>query len=372
MERDEESGLSYHTARYYLPWLGRWGSCDPLCPTSGLNCYVYTSNSPTGRVDSGGLADGKPQPKICFVDQTVSVEGYIKDIALYKGEQTTSFKVDPNFSKPPSLSGWAEFGEKWSVKGNNAVFGGSSIYITTEGDLAGKKLPDLVRAEQISRQIKTGVKVTGFKVWFLHPSTVDALEKAGPANQKAKFASTWGGQHLKAAFELNNLTIDPASIEVKPLGDGFEVSGKVNPSPTTPTSPSRPATPSEPTVVVDWDQVYENPKAAKAPVSPVGPKPSTIWSWYFMVQASSTASRQHTETMPDGTRQTVWDLGSGYQMPASPLDPHIPEALESETGYFLGFTDKKPDHLKLENQHEASAGSYFIFFTMIALMFMGG
>lgn len=30
MERDEESGFEYHGARYYLPWLGRWLSCDPL------------------------------------------------------------------------------------------------------------------------------------------------------------------------------------------------------------------------------------------------------------------------------------------------------------------------------------------------------
>jgi len=30
MERDEESGLEYHSARYYVPWLGRWLSSDPL------------------------------------------------------------------------------------------------------------------------------------------------------------------------------------------------------------------------------------------------------------------------------------------------------------------------------------------------------
>ncbi len=29
-ERDEESGLNYHGARYYAPWLARWTSCDPL------------------------------------------------------------------------------------------------------------------------------------------------------------------------------------------------------------------------------------------------------------------------------------------------------------------------------------------------------
>lgn len=37
-ERDEETGFSYHSARYYLPWLGRWGSCD--CEVkSNLMCY---------------------------------------------------------------------------------------------------------------------------------------------------------------------------------------------------------------------------------------------------------------------------------------------------------------------------------------------
>jgi len=30
MERDEETGLEYHSARYYLPWLGRWLSADPI------------------------------------------------------------------------------------------------------------------------------------------------------------------------------------------------------------------------------------------------------------------------------------------------------------------------------------------------------
>ena len=29
-ERDEESGLAYHGARYYAAWLGKWLSCDPM------------------------------------------------------------------------------------------------------------------------------------------------------------------------------------------------------------------------------------------------------------------------------------------------------------------------------------------------------
>ncbi|MBF2009493.1 MAG: VCBS repeat-containing protein [Chlorogloeopsis fritschii C42_A2020_084] len=43
-ERDEESGLNYHGARYYAPWLVRWTSCDPAGPVDGPNLYAYTRN----------------------------------------------------------------------------------------------------------------------------------------------------------------------------------------------------------------------------------------------------------------------------------------------------------------------------------------
>ncbi len=54
MERDEESGLAYHTARYYLPWLGRWGSCDPIGVEGGGNLYGYCESDPIKNVDKTG------------------------------------------------------------------------------------------------------------------------------------------------------------------------------------------------------------------------------------------------------------------------------------------------------------------------------
>ena len=39
-ERDEESGLAYHGARYYAPWISRWIACDPLGPMDGANAYT--------------------------------------------------------------------------------------------------------------------------------------------------------------------------------------------------------------------------------------------------------------------------------------------------------------------------------------------
>ncbi|UII33139.1 insecticidal toxin complex protein [Fulvivirga ulvae] len=54
MERDEETGLEYHSARYYLPWLGRWLSSDPSDINDGLNMYAMTGNSPVRYKDITG------------------------------------------------------------------------------------------------------------------------------------------------------------------------------------------------------------------------------------------------------------------------------------------------------------------------------
>jgi len=54
MERDEESGLSYHGARYYAPWLGRWTIPDPTGIKEGVNGYAYVSANPLRLRDPSG------------------------------------------------------------------------------------------------------------------------------------------------------------------------------------------------------------------------------------------------------------------------------------------------------------------------------
>jgi len=53
-ERDEESGLCQHGARYEAPWLGRWTSCDPAGLVDGGNRYRYARNNPVRYVDPLG------------------------------------------------------------------------------------------------------------------------------------------------------------------------------------------------------------------------------------------------------------------------------------------------------------------------------
>ncbi len=53
-ERDEESGFTYHGARYYAPWLGRWTSCDPAGLVDGTSLYEYVRGNPIRLLDPSG------------------------------------------------------------------------------------------------------------------------------------------------------------------------------------------------------------------------------------------------------------------------------------------------------------------------------
>jgi RHS repeat-associated protein len=60
-ERDEETGLNYHGARYYAVWLGRWIACDPAgFRGGGTNLYEYTNSRPSVLIDPSGREGNKP------------------------------------------------------------------------------------------------------------------------------------------------------------------------------------------------------------------------------------------------------------------------------------------------------------------------
>ncbi|MFF1566872.1 SpvB/TcaC N-terminal domain-containing protein [Streptomyces sp. NPDC058293] len=57
-ERDDETGFSYHRARYYAPWLGRWATCDPV---GGLYLFAYCANNPVLLRDPDGQEEHPPE-----------------------------------------------------------------------------------------------------------------------------------------------------------------------------------------------------------------------------------------------------------------------------------------------------------------------
>ena len=53
-ERDQETGLCYYGARYYICRLARWASCDPAGLADGPNLYVFVRDNPIGHTDPTG------------------------------------------------------------------------------------------------------------------------------------------------------------------------------------------------------------------------------------------------------------------------------------------------------------------------------
>ncbi len=118
-EKDEETGLYYHGARYYACWLARWGSADPSGIAAGVNLYRYVKNNPTIGIDPNGKA---PLP---FLLALQSDNGQV-DLAELNSEPLLT---------PENISDF------WSGGGNNLIMGaiiftGGAIIIVGTGGAA--------------------------------------------------------------------------------------------------------------------------------------------------------------------------------------------------------------------------------------------
>ncbi|MCL4299100.1 MAG: toxin [Anaerolineae bacterium] len=84
-ERDEESGLYYHGARYYAPWLGRWTSCDPAGTVDSTNLYMYVKNNPGKFIDPDGRKiEFAPDSSEAFKERFRSTYEYLKKLGASK------------------------------------------------------------------------------------------------------------------------------------------------------------------------------------------------------------------------------------------------------------------------------------------------
>jgi RHS repeat-associated protein len=74
-ERDEESGMDYHSARYYALWLGRWATADPAGFVDGANLYRYVRSNPIGFVDPDGHESKQQQWEKEFQSEHPELKG---------------------------------------------------------------------------------------------------------------------------------------------------------------------------------------------------------------------------------------------------------------------------------------------------------
>jgi RHS repeat-associated protein len=173
MERDEESGFEYHSARYYLPWLGRWLSTDPIQIMGGINFYEYTRNSPNVATDKNGLepnfekfnqeADKNNDKRISYYElnnalvcSTVSPQQW----ANYMLSNSNAYRVEGGIdfllllASPPGDDGLPEPSQS-SIENsyNNNVFEGDGYnYTLASNDKAADELSHPSR--KIGRDLK--------------------------------------------------------------------------------------------------------------------------------------------------------------------------------------------------------------------------
>jgi RHS repeat-associated protein len=78
-ERDEETGLYYHGARYCAPWICRWIACDPALLADGPNLYLYVRADPIRFFDPNGRAAEAGHYRTAYLAAIIA--GYDYDVA---------------------------------------------------------------------------------------------------------------------------------------------------------------------------------------------------------------------------------------------------------------------------------------------------
>ncbi|MGH8072401.1 MAG: RHS repeat-associated core domain-containing protein, partial [Candidatus Entotheonellia bacterium] len=161
-ERDEESGLFYHGARYYAPWVARWASSDPRGLADGLNLYKYARNNPVSFADATGMqSDEKP---------------FFERVSL-----TTEIYRSSN-----------EVAQRWQANISFNVFG-REMTVTVGGEnITSTRSSEIVRERKVSAEPQED-----------DPSTVGELYGGALVEKYGDRASRWNAFQLWRMGELS-------------------------------------------------------------------------------------------------------------------------------------------------------------------------
>jgi RHS repeat-associated protein len=141
-ERDDETGLYYHRARYYAPWLGRWISSDPGGLRDGLNLYRYASANPIRYLDPGGTQSRVPIGLVGaptwsdFKEATESAQKWVSEVSEAAGEKYLRWEISRHEPNPITAQQAAEgatlIETGLKVLGGVALIGPSTVLAVSE------------------------------------------------------------------------------------------------------------------------------------------------------------------------------------------------------------------------------------------------
>ena len=202
MERDEESGLSYHEARYYAPWIGRWASTDPAEMRDGPNLYQYCSGEPIRMKDSRGTAGESDTKKELdavlgtiarYEDQALRGKAKIAEHVIPHKLVEYLMQLDPKDKSPGTeflrkIIGKSLITDKEYEKATTIIWEKTAAYLKTYG--AG----DLQQIRNVRTLIESG-------------GAVDALTNLDAAAKNALAALDKSGSKVTRAELLKSMTL---------------------------------------------------------------------------------------------------------------------------------------------------------------------
>jgi RHS repeat-associated protein len=160
-ERDEESGLSYHQARYYSPILGRWLSFDSATNVPAVNRYLAFHASPVVHTDPGGnepplIMSGMstPMPPMCPAPPMLNPAAGNSAVAL--GPQLSSgggaLAKGMQLPAPPALAAGEAAAEESAAAEQSTAATSAGAGSVMEGLGLGAILPNMATLAVISTQ----------------------------------------------------------------------------------------------------------------------------------------------------------------------------------------------------------------------------
>jgi RHS repeat-associated protein len=258
MERDEESGLSYHGARYYSPWLGRWASCDPIGVKDELNLFNYCNSNPLSRTDIRGLDWEFTWKFWQWEPIRFTKEEVIPSAKVFSGNvvgtvhaivgHETDRELDPDqaagYAWAQDKFNWHKFKAVQSIRDdvvNNPL--AAKIMGGTLGLMSGF-VPGAPSGDDLPESMQHAYKMMSFasKNATMVVSGVEALQSTGPTPPNPPALATSTGYTVQAPPSVLKAPAAGATSLVAPVlamtgsgnGGGGEQSDKDKPKPTDP------------------------------------------------------------------------------------------------------------------------------------------
>jgi len=223
-ERDEESGLGYHGARYYAAWLARWVSTDPDASERRKGWpYAYSHNNPMSLTDPGGRAPISQEPYV--PDPTgVQVPGLQKSRAHLLDEFDRTYTTRRLFEpeEGAGVEGYADFPMQFNIDRGTFLGTGDTHYrIRTIGAAKGFGLTGQVWAEGFEEYTLAVGPLNRFSLHIEHQTTMEQLDRILAGVERGSFNTTVLGRHLETAASRVGLTIGNITVEDGPMGEYY-------------------------------------------------------------------------------------------------------------------------------------------------------